>query len=103
MTSKGLRSTRATARHRVVSDGGTSNVSEPESLRKTHLTWGEVPLGNGLRGATLATVYPDGGGDALGFREFGNQGEDYDPRNPRCSAGRVSTGGVRGAAGWVSG
>jgi len=35
--STGLRSTRATARHRVVSDGGTSNVSEPESLRKTHL------------------------------------------------------------------
>ena len=37
--SRGLRSTRATARHREVSDGGTSNVSEPESLRKTHLTW----------------------------------------------------------------
>ena len=34
----GLRSTRATARQREVSDGGTSNVSEPESLRKTHLT-----------------------------------------------------------------
>src|ERR1035438_263144 len=36
--SMGLRSTRATARQREVSDGGTSNVSEPESLRKTHLT-----------------------------------------------------------------
>ena len=36
----GLRSTRATARQREVSDGGTSNVSEPESLRKTHLTLG---------------------------------------------------------------
>jgi hypothetical protein len=34
----GLRSTRATARQREVSDGGTSSVSEPESLRKTHLT-----------------------------------------------------------------
>ena len=33
----GLRSTRATARQREVSDGGTSLVSEPESLRKTHL------------------------------------------------------------------
>ena len=36
--SMGLRSTRATARQREVSEGGTSNVSEPESLRKTHLT-----------------------------------------------------------------
>ena len=36
--SMGLRSTRATARQREVSDGGTSSVSEPESLRKTHLT-----------------------------------------------------------------
>jgi len=36
--STGLRSTRATARQAEVSDGGTSNVSEPESLRKTHLT-----------------------------------------------------------------
>ena len=36
--SMGLRSTRATARHREVSDGGTSIVSEPESLRKTHLS-----------------------------------------------------------------
>jgi hypothetical protein len=33
-----LRSTRATARHLEIPDGGTSNVSEPESLRKTHLT-----------------------------------------------------------------
>ena len=39
IASMGLRSTRATARHREVSDGGTSNISEPESLRKTHLTW----------------------------------------------------------------
>ena len=37
-TSRGLRSTRATARHRVISDGGTSIVSEPWSLRKTHLS-----------------------------------------------------------------
>ena len=40
--SMGLRSTRATARQREVSDGGTSNVSEPESLRKTHLTQGSA-------------------------------------------------------------
>jgi hypothetical protein len=38
--STGLRSTRATARQREVSNGGTSNVSEPESLRKTHLASG---------------------------------------------------------------
>ena len=37
--SMGLRSTRTTARHREVPDGGTSIVSEPESLRKTHLNW----------------------------------------------------------------
>lgn len=37
--SMGLRSTRATARHREVSDGGTASVNELESLRKTHLTW----------------------------------------------------------------
>ena len=36
--STGLRSTRETARQREVSEVGTSNVSEPESLRKTHLT-----------------------------------------------------------------
>jgi hypothetical protein len=35
-----LRSTRDTARHLEVSKGGTSNVSEPESLSKTHLNWG---------------------------------------------------------------
>ena len=40
--STGLRSTRATARHLVVSDGGTSNVMEPESLRKTHLNSASV-------------------------------------------------------------
>src|SRR5947209_14955023 len=39
--SSGLRRTRATARHVEVLDG-TSNVSEPESLRKTHLTGGEA-------------------------------------------------------------
>jgi len=38
--STGLRSTRATARHRDAPDGVTSNVSEPESLRKTHLSSG---------------------------------------------------------------
>jgi len=35
--SMGLRSTRATERQREVSDGGTPNVSKPESLRKTCL------------------------------------------------------------------
>jgi hypothetical protein len=37
--SRGLRSTRATARQRAEDDGGSSTDSEPESLRKTHLTW----------------------------------------------------------------
>ena len=40
IASMGLRSTRATARHREDPDGVTSNVSEPESLRKTHLSSG---------------------------------------------------------------
>ncbi len=35
--STGLRSTRAMARQRVISDGGRSIVSEPKSLLKTHL------------------------------------------------------------------
>lgn len=51
-TSTGLRSTRTTARHRVVSGGGTSNVSEPESLRKTHLIRGRP------RSASLHTSIP---------------------------------------------
>src|SRR5581483_1339743 len=38
MASMGLRSTRDTARHLEISDGGTSSVNELESLRKTHLT-----------------------------------------------------------------
>lgn len=36
--SRGLRSTRDTARHLEISDGVASNVSEPRSLRKTHLS-----------------------------------------------------------------
>jgi hypothetical protein len=62
----GLRSTRATARHRVVSDGGTSNVSEPESLRKTHLTLGPRGLLSGYVRAALRTVYPEEGRDSIG-------------------------------------
>jgi hypothetical protein len=38
IASRGLRSTRATARQREVSDSEPSIVSEPEFLRKTHLT-----------------------------------------------------------------
>ena len=59
--SMGLRSTRATARQREVSDGGTSNVSEPESLRKTHLTLGR----QGCVHAPLCAVYADAGGDSM--------------------------------------
>jgi hypothetical protein len=58
IASMGLRSTRATARQREVCDGGTSNVSEPESLRKTHLTsrWRRAVLG--LRTRRLADSIP---------------------------------------------
>jgi hypothetical protein len=42
--SMGLRSTRATARHAEVSDGGTSNVRDAESLRKTHLISREAEM-----------------------------------------------------------
>jgi hypothetical protein len=38
--SRGLRSTRTTARHRVVCDGGTSVIRIPEFLLKTHLAQG---------------------------------------------------------------
>ncbi len=38
--SMGLRSTRATARHREVCDGGRSYVMEPKALLKTHLASG---------------------------------------------------------------
>jgi hypothetical protein len=42
------------ARQREVSDGGTSNVSEPESLRKTHLALGWC---NSTSQTTLPQVY----------------------------------------------
>ena len=42
--SKGLRSTRTTARQLVVADGGTWFAVMTESLRKTHLAWGAMPL-----------------------------------------------------------
>jgi hypothetical protein len=42
--STGLRSTRATARHAEVSDGGTSSVSELCSLLKTHLASRNRPV-----------------------------------------------------------
>ena len=50
--SMGLRSTRDTARHLEISDGGTSSVSERESLRKTHLAQAAVAIT-----ATTASVY----------------------------------------------
>src|SRR6185437_14481804 len=56
--SRGLRSTRATARHAAVwdsADGGTSIVMEPESLRKTHLD----SEGAGTRHLLTFYVYPD--------------------------------------------
>jgi hypothetical protein len=48
IASRGLRSTRATARHADVPDGGTSSVSEFGSLLKTHL----------LKEAAVATSLP---------------------------------------------
>ena len=51
--SMGLRSTRTTARQREVPEAGTSNVSEPEALRKTHLTCGRP----GSTPAALPSVY----------------------------------------------
>ena len=39
---KGLRSTRATARQRVVGEGGRECAMAPESLLKTHLTPGDA-------------------------------------------------------------
>src|ERR1035437_4919821 len=51
--STGLRSTRTTARQREGPEGGTSHVSEPESLRKTHLTSGR----QGSTPAALPSVY----------------------------------------------
>lgn len=60
--SRGLRSTRATARHRLTSDGGTSNVSDLESLRKTHLTLGKRVE----QCATLRTVYAERAGESTG-------------------------------------
>ena len=62
--SMGLRSTRTTARHRVVSDGVTSNVSEPESLRKTHLACQR----RSSPCTTLRSVYPDARADSIRFR-----------------------------------
>ena len=50
IASMGLRSTRATARHREDPDGVTSNVSEPESLRKTHLTPSQASTVNAAHG-----------------------------------------------------
>lgn len=43
--SKGLRSTRTTARQRVVGDGGTSLTAMRESLWKTHLAIAQRPSG----------------------------------------------------------
>ena len=67
--STGLRSTRETARQREVSEVGTSNVSEPESLRKTHLTSRPHPERSCLH-AALATVYSDIARRAIGNHEF---------------------------------
>jgi hypothetical protein len=83
--SRGLRSTRTTARHRLISDGGTSNVSDFKSLRKTHLTLGRraepsAPLRISIRGTQdglhgrAGHAYQDSGScgcTALGTRGSG--------------------------------
>jgi hypothetical protein len=58
IASMGLRSTRATARHREDPDGVTSNVSEPESLRKTHLSSGPARPIARLNARCLADSIP---------------------------------------------
>jgi hypothetical protein len=55
-----LRSTREIARHLEVSNGGTSNVSEPKSLSKTHLA-----ERRSLESTALRPVYPDGSANAI--------------------------------------
>jgi len=71
--STGLRRTRATARQREVSEGGTSNVSEPESLRKTHLTWGSQ-----LAARSLAVSIP---------QRFASHFERRESKDPRFAGG----------------
>jgi hypothetical protein len=64
--SMGLRSTRTTARQREVPEAGTSNVSDPESLRKTHLTCGQP----GTTPAALQSVYSRVGRRFTRFRDL---------------------------------
>jgi hypothetical protein len=64
--SMGLRSTRTTARQREVPEAGTSNVSVPESLRKTHLTCGR----SGSTPTALPTVYSRVGRRFHAFRAW---------------------------------
>jgi hypothetical protein len=53
IASRGLRSTRATARQRDVSESEPSIVSEPWFLLKTHLTWASAAFeGNRRFGVT---------------------------------------------------
>jgi hypothetical protein len=51
------------ARQREVSEDGTSLVSEPESLMKTHLTSG----GKGENGPPWGKYSADWGADSMGF------------------------------------
>ncbi len=73
--SMGLRSTRATARQREVSEGGRSKVSEPESLRKTHLASGR--LGRSARRHAVSIPVP-----RRGFHENSSSGVGSGSRVP---------------------
>jgi hypothetical protein len=52
--SMGLRSTRATARHLIVSDGGIPLARMPKSLWKTHLAYGQIRRGTPLDAPSIA-------------------------------------------------
>jgi len=73
--SMGLRRTRATARQREVPEAGRSTVSEPESLRKTHLASGR----QGLSARRLADSIPGAG---RGFHEISSSGGGSGSRMP---------------------
>jgi hypothetical protein len=57
IASRGLRRTRATARQRDVSESEPSIVSEPEFLRKTHLT-GAVTVDTEIPQRRYLYLYP---------------------------------------------
>jgi hypothetical protein len=68
--SKGLRSTRDTARHLEIPDSGTSSVDERESLRKTHLAEAAVAIAATQAQYTCGVKLKPIGGASLGSRKL---------------------------------